>query len=54
MEFEFNWPGSFWENYVLIYYNMSNLGWKVNIELWNLFIAIVLLGLTYEGHLESS
>ena len=31
---------------------MSDLGWKskgqVNLDLWNLFIAIVSLGLTYQ------
>ena len=27
---------------------MSDLGWKVNPELWNLFIAIVSLGLIYQ------
>ena len=45
MKFEFNWPNGFWENYVLIYYwdsNMSGLAErsKVNLDLWNLFIAI--------------
>ena len=46
MEIEFNWPNGFWENYVLIYRwdsNMSRLAErsKVNLDLWNLFIAIV-------------
>ena len=27
---------------------MSDLGWKVNLDFWNLFIAIVSLGLTYQ------
>ena len=27
---------------------MSDLGCKVNLDLWNLFIAIVSLGLTYQ------
>ena len=27
---------------------MSDLGWKVNLDLWNLFIAIVSLGLMYQ------
>ena len=51
MELEFNWPRSFWENYAFICrcnYNINNLGWKVNLELWNLFIAIVSLILTYQ------
>ena len=51
MKFEFNWPNGFWENYVLIYWwdsNMSGLGWKVNLDLWNLFIAIVTLDKTYQ------
>ena len=47
MKFEFNWVNGLWENYVLIYWldsNMSDLSWKVNLDLWNLFIAIALLG----------
>ena len=48
MKFEFNWA-NMWENYVLIDWmdsNMSNLAErsKVNLDLWNLFIAIVSLG----------
>ena len=27
---------------------MSGLGWKVNLDLWNLFIAIVTLDKTYQ------
>ena len=27
---------------------MSDLGWKVNIDLWNLFIAIVSFSLMYQ------
>ena len=46
MKFELNWADGLWENYVLIYWwdsNMSNLAEnsKVNLDLWNLFIAIV-------------
>ena len=51
IRFEFNWPSGFWENYVLIYWwdsNMSEFGWKVNLDLWNLSIAIVSLGLMYQ------
>ena len=49
MKFEFNWANGLWENYVLIYLwdsNMSDLAErsKVNLDLWNLFIAIVSLG----------
>ena len=48
MKFMFNWPNGFCENYVLIYcwdFNMSSLAErsKVNLDLWNLFIAIVTL-----------
>ena len=52
MNFEFDWPNEFWENCVLIYWwesNKSDLKWKVNLDLWDLFIAIVPLGLTYLG-----
>ena len=51
MKFEFIWVNDLWENYVLIYWwdsNMSDLSWKVKVDLWNLFIAIVSLGLTYQ------
>ena len=47
MTFEFNMANGLWENYVLIHCwdsNMSNLGWKVNIDLWNLFITMASLG----------
>ena len=49
MKFEFNWANSLWENYVFIYWwdsNMSDFAErsKVNLDLWNLFIAIVSLG----------
>ena len=49
MKFEFNWANGLWENYDLIYRwdsNMRNLAErsKVNLDLWNLFIAIVSLG----------
>ena len=47
MKFEFNWTNGLWENYVLIYWwdsNISHLSWKVNLDLLNLFIAIVSLG----------
>ena len=48
MKFEFNRANGLWENYVLIYCwdsNMSDQSWKVkgNLDLWNLFIAIVSL-----------
>ena len=53
MKFEFNWANGLWENYVLIYWwdsNMSDLAKrsKVNLDLWNLFIAIVSLGWIYQ------
>ena len=53
MKFEFNWANGLWENYVLIYWwdsNMSDFAKrsKVNLDLWNLFIAIVSLGKTYQ------
>ena len=53
MKFELNWANGLWENYDLIYRwdsNMSDLAErsKVNLDLWNLFIAIVSLGLTYQ------
>ena len=49
MKFEFNLANGLWDNYVLIYWldsNMSDLAErsKVNLDLWNLFIAIVSLG----------
>ena len=49
MKIEFNLANGLWENYVLIYWwdsNMSDLAErsKVNLDLWNLFIAIVSLG----------
>ena len=49
MKFEINWANYLWENYVLIIRrdsNMSDLAerQKVNLDLWNLFIAIVSLG----------
>ena len=49
MKFEFNWANGLLENFILIYRwgsNMSNLAErsKVNLDLWNLFIAIVSLG----------
>ena len=52
MKFEFNWLNGFWENYVLIYWWDSNMiglaeRSKVNLDLWNLFIAIVTLDKTY-------
>ena len=43
MEFEFNWPGGFWENYVLICWwnsNMSDFGWKVNGQPWSLKLIL--------------
>ena len=48
MKFEFNWANGLWENYVLIYWLDSNISdlaerSKVNLDLWNLFIAIVSL-----------
>ena len=45
-----NWPSAFWEYCfnILVGLNMRDLGWKVNLEIWNLFIAIVSLGLTYQ------
>ena len=53
MKFELNWAKGLWENYDLIYRwdsNMSDLAErsKVNLDLWNLFIAIVSLGQTYQ------
>ena len=53
MKFEFNWANGLWENYVLIYWwdsNMSDLAErsKVNLDHWNLFIAIASLCLTYQ------
>ena len=53
MKFELNWANGLWENYDLIYRwdsNMSDLAErsKVNLDLWNLSIAIVSLGLTYQ------
>ena len=49
MKFELNWANGLWENYDLIYrwdFNMCDLAErsKVNLDLWNLFIAIVSLG----------
>ena len=44
MKIELNWANGLWENYVLICWwdsNMSNFAWKVNLDLWNLFIDIV-------------
>ena len=44
----------FVRNHVLLYWwdsNMSDLSWKVNLDLWNLFIAIVSLGLTYQENI---
>ena len=32
---------------------MSDFGWKVNLDLWNLFIAIALLCLTYQVKIMS-
>ena len=51
MKFEFNWSNRFWKKYVLTccrVSNMRDLGRKVNLDLWNLIIAIVSLGLTYQ------
>ena len=53
MKFEFNWANGLWENKV---YNIDGTTiWvtlaekaKVNLDLWNLFIAIVSLVLTYQ------
>ena len=45
MKFEFNWPSGFkyrWDS------NISDIGRKVNLDLWKLFIAIVSSGLTYQ------
>ena len=49
MKFEFNGDNGLWENLVLIYWCDFNIGdlaerSKVNIDLWNLFIAIASLG----------
>ena len=49
MKFELNWANGLRENYDLIYRldsNMSDLAERstVNLDLWNLFIAIVSLG----------
>ena len=33
---------------ILLDSKLSDLGWKVNLDLWNVFIAIASLGLTYE------
>ena len=53
MKFEFNWSNGFLENFVLIYWwdsNMSALAErsKVNLDLCNLFIAIVTLDKPYQ------
>ena len=53
MKFELNWANGLWENYDLIYRwdsNISDLAErsKVNLDLWNLLIAIVSLGQTYQ------
>ena len=53
MKFELNWANGLLENYDLIYRwdsYMSDLAErsKVNLDLWNLFIAIVSLGQTYQ------
>ena len=42
MKFDFDWPGGFWKNYVLIYCwdsNISNLGWKVKGKPWPLELS---------------
>ena len=41
MKFDFNWQSGFWENYDIIFWldsNVSDLGLKVNLDFWNLFI----------------
>ena len=50
MKFEFNWRSDFWEKKLLKYIYGTPI-WetlaersKVNLDLWNLFIAIVTLG----------
>ena len=54
MKFEFNWPSGFAENIEYIdgtpigaTFNLAE-GLKVNLYLWNLFIDIDSLGLTYQ------
>ena len=53
MKFELNWPNGFWENYVLIYWldpiwaSFAERS-KVNLDLWNLFIAFFTLDKTYQ------
>ena len=51
MKFEFNWPSGFGENWFdilmgLMYENPWLKSKKFSLDLWNLFIAIVSLGLT--------
>ena len=53
MKFEFNWPSGFRENLYIDgtpFCGTFNLAerLKVNLDLWNLFIDIVSLGLTYQ------
>ena len=59
MKFEFNWPNGFWGNYVLMCWHDSNMSdlaekLKANLDLWNLFIAVVSLGLTYQVRIMTS
>ena len=55
MKFDFNWPSGFCEKYVLIYIVgtpiLATLTERpnVNLDLWNLFIAVASLGLTYQA-----
>ena len=43
MKVKFNWPSGFWE-----YIDMSDLGWKVKGQLWNLLIATFSFFLKYQ------
>ena len=56
MKFEFNWANGYRENFVLIYWWDSNMSAfaersKVNLDLCNLFIAIVSFDKTYKVRL---
>ena len=58
MKFELNWSDGYWENFVLIYWwdsNMSALAErsKVNLDLCNLFIAIVTLDKIYQERIKT-
>ena len=57
MKFDFDWPGGFWKNYVLIYCwdsNISNLGWKVKGKPWPLELSyshcLIMLNISSENN----